>query len=150
MDKTEIIDITKLALENYKDNLDEEIAILKKHGIESYGVPSRRVDTHGRDLRFRLAVPKALDVPFLMTYFSIDPKPANFVHPNGIREISRVSYGTDPSRFAVIEELCDDERLKLTTGRRIEVEFGRKGAHNYEIGRASCRKECRSRWSPYH
>ena len=20
----------------------------------------------------------------------------------------------------------------------------------YEIGRASCRKECRSRWSPYH
>ena len=21
---------------------------------------------------------------------------------------------------------------------------------NYEIGRASCRKECRSRWSPYH
>lgn len=120
----------ELALENYKDNLDEEIAILKKHGIESYGVPSRRVDTHGRDLRFRLAVPKALDVPFLMTYFSIDPKPANFVHPNGIREISRVSYGTDPSRFAVIEELCDDERLKLTTGRGIEVEFGREGAHS--------------------
>ena len=23
-------------------------------------------------------------------------------------------------------------------------------AANYEIGRASCRKECRSRWSPYH
>ena len=21
---------------------------------------------------------------------------------------------------------------------------------DYEIGRASCRKECRSRWSPYH
>ena len=21
---------------------------------------------------------------------------------------------------------------------------------NYEIGRASCREECRSRWSPYH
>ena len=23
-------------------------------------------------------------------------------------------------------------------------------AMHYEIGRASCRKECRSRWSPYH
>lgn len=120
----------ELALENYKSNLNEEIAVLKKHGIKSYNVPSRRVDTHGRDLRFRLAVPEALDVPFLMTYFSIDPKPANFVHPNGIREISRIAYGTDPSRFAVIEELCDDERLKLTTGHGIEVEFEREGAHS--------------------
>lgn len=120
----------ELALENYKSNLNEEVAVLKKHGIKSYSVPSRRVDTHGRDLRFRLAVPEALDVPFLMTYFSIDPKPANFVHPNGIREISRIAYGTDPSRFAVIEELCDDERLKLTTGHGIEVEFERESAHS--------------------
>ena len=39
---------------------------------------------------------EALDVPFLMTYFSVDPKPVNFVHPNGIREVGKVVYGTDP------------------------------------------------------
>lgn len=113
----------ELALENYETDLNREIAILQKHGIKSCKAPSRRVDTHGRDLRFRLAFPEALDVPFLMTYFSVDPKPVNFVHPNGIREVGKVVYGTDPSRFAVIQELCDDKRLELTEGGGIYVEF---------------------------
>ncbi len=113
----------ELALENYETDLNREIAILQKHGIKSCKAPSRRVDTHGRDLRFLLAFPEALDVPFLMTYFSVDPKPVNFVHPNGIREVGKVVYGTDPSRFAVIQELCDDKRLELTEGGGVHVEF---------------------------
>ncbi|MGP1507602.1 MAG: VOC family protein [Sphaerochaeta sp.] len=114
----------ELALENYETKLNSEIAILQRHGIKSCKVPSRRrADTHGRDLRFRLAFPEALDIPFLMTYFSVDPKPVNFVHPNGILEVGKVVYGTDPSRFAVIRELCDDKRLELAEGSGIRVEF---------------------------
>ena len=114
----------ELAFENYETDLNKEISILQKYGIKSCGMPSRRIDTHGRDLRFRIASPAALDVPFLMTYFSVDPKPSDFVHPNGFAEISKVVYGTDPARFTLIQELCDDERLELKAGSGIEVEFG--------------------------
>src|SRR5215203_6796890 len=31
----------------------------------------------------------------------------------------------------------------------IGIPFGNEIVH-YQVGRASCRKECRSRWSPYH
>lgn len=113
-----------LALENYEKDLNREKEFIKKYGIKCSGMPNRRVDTHGRDLRFRLLVPEVLALPFMMTYFSIDPKPANFVHPNGIRTISRIVYGTDPKWFSLIKELCDDERLILSPENGIEVEFG--------------------------
>ena len=60
-------------LKQSKTDLKKEIAILQKYGIKSCGMPSRRIDTHGRDLRFRIASPEALDVAFLMTYFSVEP-----------------------------------------------------------------------------
>lgn len=113
----------ELAFENYETDLNREIAILQKYRIKSCGMPSRRIDTHGRDLRFRIASPAALDVPFLMTYFSVDPKPMDFVHPNGITEIRKVVYGTDLARFPLIKELCDDERLELKEGYGIDVVF---------------------------
>ena len=54
-------------------------------------------------------------------------------------EVSRklLQFGYDVNRLEA------GRRLVLITGHRRE-NFGR------EIGRASCRKECRSRWSPYH
>ncbi|MDO4799147.1 MAG: VOC family protein [Bacillota bacterium] len=113
----------ELALENYKDNLDMERAILKEHGVQSCGMPSRRNDTRGRKLRFRLAVPETPCIPFMMTYFNIDPKPKNFVHPNGIRRVSRVTFRTDARYFDLIRALCDDKHLSLEEGRGIEVEF---------------------------
>lgn len=113
----------ELALENYKDNLDIERAILKKHGVESCGMPNRRNDTHGRKLRFRLAVPSTPRVPFMMTYFSVDPKPKNFVHPNGVRRVGKVTYRTDAQYFDLIRDLCDDEHLLVEEGHGIEVEF---------------------------
>lgn len=30
---------------------------------------------------------KKMQLPFRMTYFNIDPKPVNFIHPNGIKRI---------------------------------------------------------------
>ena len=116
----------ELALESYGSNLAEERAVLRKHGIRSCEAPAHRVNAHGRDLRFRIASPTALDVPFLMTYFSTDPKPKNLVHPNGIEQINRVVYGTNPVRFPLIRELCDDERLELASGGNIEVSFKKR------------------------
>lgn len=112
------------ALENYDDNLTKEQSILQKYGIKVSQMNNRRMDTHGRDLRFKLACPDVLDIPFLMTYFSVDPKPRNFVHPNGIREIKKVIYRTSQNRFPLLKELCDDERLVLSKGNGIDVEFG--------------------------
>ena len=61
-----------------------------------------------------------------MTYFSADPKPKNFVHPNGIEQINRVVYSTTPVRFPLIRELCDDERLELASTGNIEVSFKKR------------------------
>ena len=49
-----------------------------------------------------------------MTYFNIDPKPRNFVHPNGIKKINEVSYYIDNSLISIFKKLCDDKTIKLT------------------------------------
>lgn len=117
----------ELALENYETDLACEKAILEKYGIRCCEMSGRRLDTRGRDLRFQIAYPEALNVPFLMTYFSEDPKPVDFVHPNGVRGIKKVIYRTDPARFAPIRALCDDERLELAAGSGLDVEFDKSG-----------------------
>ena len=49
-----------------------------------------------------------------MTYFNIDPKPRNFIHPNGVKRISDVSYNIDNSLISIFKKLCDDKTIKLT------------------------------------
>ena len=49
-----------------------------------------------------------------MTYFNIDPKPKNFVHPNGVKRINGVSYSIDNSLISIFKKLCDDKSIKLT------------------------------------
>jgi len=114
----------ELALENYAKDLESESAILKKYGYTMFQTPSRRNDTKGRKLRFRVGAPNDLQIPFLMTYFNIDPKPKAFVHPNGVSKISRVTFGTRSELFPLIRELCDDELLNLKEGAGItDIEF---------------------------
>lgn len=57
-----------------------------------------------------------IQIPFFMTYFNIDPKPKNFVHPNGIARIRHVTFSTRKELFPLIRELCDDEILELCEG----------------------------------
>ncbi|MFT3983085.1 MAG: VOC family protein [Lachnospiraceae bacterium] len=113
-----------LALENYKSDLETERVILKKHGYDLFQMNSRRNDTKGRKLRFKVGSPNDLQLPFFMTYFNIDPKPKAFVHPNGIKKISRVAFGTRPELFPLMKELCDDNMLELHAGNGItKIEF---------------------------
>jgi hypothetical protein len=113
-----------LALENYRNELDIERAILKKYGYSCFQVNSRRNDTKGRKLLFKVGYPNDLQIPFYMTYFNIDPKPKDFVHPNGIVRISHISFGIREELFPLMRELCDDGILDLCTGDGIqEIKF---------------------------
>ncbi len=59
-----------------------------------------------------------------MTYFNIDPKPVNFIHPNGAKRIKNISFGTREELMPMIKELCDDPVLTLFTGSGIkDLEF---------------------------
>ncbi|MDR7810987.1 VOC family protein [Lacrimispora sp.] len=113
-----------VALENYKTDLREEKGILEKYKQGYFEMLSRRNDTKGRKLRFTCLFPDEMQLPFLMTYFNIDPKPVNFIHPNGIRRIKNISFGTREELIPIIKELCDDPVLTLFIGRGIkDLEF---------------------------
>lgn len=61
-----------------------------------------------------------------MTYFNIDPKPKNFTHPNGIKKIEHVVYGTDQKLISIIQEICDDDLLTIENGKGVtKVKFKR-------------------------
>jgi hypothetical protein len=113
-----------LGLENYRNDLNIEGAILKKYGYSCFQVNTRRNDTKGRKLRFKVGYPNDLQIPFYMTYFNIDPKPKNFVHPNGAVRINYVSFGVREELFPLMRELCDDEILEICAGNGIqEIKF---------------------------
>lgn len=112
-----------LALETYEPTLEKEIAILQKHRQGYFQMNNRRNDTKGRSLRFKTVCPDEVALPFFMTYFNIDPKPKNFVHPNGVKGITKVTFGTKEKLMPLIRELCDDPMLKLFPGEGIDVEM---------------------------
>jgi len=116
-----------LAFENYEDNLDEAIALLKGAGQKCHVQNNFRNDVHGRKLRFKVGFPHELEIPFFMTYFNIDPKPKDFVHPNGVAAIKSVRFGTKAEYIPLILKLCDDPMLTLYTGAGIGIELDSPG-----------------------
>lgn len=115
-----------VCLENYKKDLKEEKKILKKYNQKYYERKGSRLDTKNRLLEYRVLFPDEFKIPFLMTYFTIDPKPKNFVHKNGIRRIKSISFGTEKKLIPLINELCDDKVLKLFIGEGIkDLEYER-------------------------
>ena len=62
-----------------------------------------------------------------MTYYNIDPKPKNFIHPNGIKGIKSISFGTSEKLLPIIKDICDDNILKLFIGDGVkDLEYERK------------------------
>ena len=115
-----------VCLENYKKDLDEEIKILKNNNQKYFPIKASRTDTKGRKLNFFCIFPDKIKIPFFMTYYNIDPKPKNFIHPNGVKGIKSISFGTSKELIPIINNLCDDKILKLFIGegvRDLEYEY---------------------------
>ena len=102
-----------ICLENYKNDFKKEVEILNEHKEHYFITKSSRLDPSNRLLKWKLLFPKNIHLPFFMTYFNIDPKPENFIHPNGIKRINKVSYSIDNSLIPIFKQLCDDKTIQL-------------------------------------
>lgn len=102
-----------ICLENYNNDFKEEVEILNEYKEDYFITKSSRLDPSNRLLKWKLLFPKNIHLPFFMTYFNIDPKPKNFIHPNGIKRIHKVSYSIDDSLIPTFKKLCDDKTIQL-------------------------------------
>ena len=107
----------EICLENNTSNFRAEKKLLKQLGEKYFVTQSKRIDPMNRILKWKLLFPRQIKIPFLMTPFNMNPKPRNFIHPNKIRRIQQVSYVTEPNIVGIINELCNDDRLQLSTGK---------------------------------
>ena len=114
---------TSLCIEKDPGGLEDEISYLDSVGIKgSYMKNLKRVDTKGRDLRYKCYFTHDYNMPFLMSYFNIDPKPENFVHKNGIKGISKVVYRTGKKNAETLKHLVRDEILEVIEGDDTKIE----------------------------
>lgn len=103
-----------LCIEKDSGDLDEEVRFLAKRGIKGLLLNNlKRIDTKNRELRYRCFFPHGTSFPFLMTYFSIDPKPQNFTHPNGIKGIKKIVFKISPAQAKILKELVQDQTLEI-------------------------------------
>ena len=99
---------------NYSSKKEEKILAKFEEGY--FITNSKRIDASNRVLKWKLLFPNQTKIPFLMTKFSENPKPKNFIHPNKVRKIQRILYGTQPQFIPLLTELCDDDTLQLFEG----------------------------------
>lgn len=113
-----------LEVETYEKTPEAELKKLDGYGEKYTVIKSGRNDTKGRKMKFYCVFPDSVKIPAFMTYFSIDPKPKTDIHPNGIKGVKSVSFGTEERLIPLIKEMCDDERLKLFIGEGVkDLEF---------------------------
>ena len=117
----------EICLETYSNNFKNEIKILNRYDQKYFLTSSKRLDPKNRLLKWKLLFPMEINYPFFMTYFNIDPKPKNFVHPNGISKIKKVVYGLDKKLKNLLEDLCEDDLLFFKEGSgELEVMFDKQ------------------------
>lgn len=105
-----------VCLEGDNQNITAEMSLLKQAGQQFYKINATRHDTHHRVLAYTCAFPEDMRLPFLMSAFSTDPRPKNFIHPNGAKRISHVQLRTAVELMPLISELCDDATLSVAEG----------------------------------
>ena len=110
----------EICLENNTTNFKKEEKILAKFKEGYFITNSKRIDASNRVLKWKLLFPNQIKIPFLMTKFSENPKPKNFIHPNKVRKIQRILYGTQPQFIPLLTELCDDDTLQLFAGEGVK------------------------------
>ena len=110
-----------LCLEGDASELEEGTTLLNGKGLR---LKPKRVDPHGRELRYEVFFPDDVDLPFLMSHFSTEPRPQEFTHPNGIGSIARVAYPLPVHKRDTVLRLSEDDRLELVEpGQTMTVTF---------------------------
>ena len=99
-----------LCLEGDVSELEEGRTLLSGKGLR---LKPKRVDPHGRELCYEVFFPDDVDLPFLMSHFSTNPRPRNFTHPNGIGSIAHVTFPMPERKWNTVLRLSDDDRLEL-------------------------------------
>lgn len=103
-----------LCIEKDSGDLDEEVKFLAKRCIKGLLLNNlKRIDTKNRELRYRCFFPHGTSFPFLMIYFSIDPKPQNFTHPNGVKGIKKIVFKIAPAQAKILKVLVQDQTLEI-------------------------------------
>ncbi|MCD4758384.1 MAG: VOC family protein [Arcobacteraceae bacterium] len=114
-----------VALENDRFDVDIEQNILDKANLKYFKGKSGRTDTKGRKLKFLGIMPDDMEIPFFGAKFNINVRPpANYIHPNGVKKIKSIAFGTKEKFIPIINQLCDDEGMKLFIGNGVkDLEF---------------------------
>ena len=111
-------------------SLEKEISYLRSVGINGeYMKDLKRTDPKSRLLKYKCFFTYDMSMPFLMSYFETDPKPKNYVHPNGIIRVKKVVYQTTKKNADALQKLVDDNSLEIIIGdpsKIISVEFEEK------------------------
>ncbi len=78
---------------------------------------STRKDFHGRKLSWRLAIPEDTQFPFLMSAYSLNPRPEKMIHPNGIKKVRIIKVGKEKLDTVLLDALIEDKKpLELIEG----------------------------------
>ena len=112
--------LLSIMLENYDDNLDKEISIIRSHGLSGVLSNKSRKDINKRKLKFKVLFTNDNYFPDMMTFFSINPKPKNDIHPNDIKGVKSISLGLTKDQQQIFLDICDDKTIKLFEGRGIK------------------------------
>lgn len=106
----------EICLETKAPNLKTAKAQMQQLGQTYFCTRSQRKDPQQRLLQWQLLFPHNMALPFIMTPFNTNPKPQNFVHPNGMRQIKQCTYKNTPAHLQIVKTLCQDPRLLLKEG----------------------------------
>lgn len=106
-------------------DLNREKQILNREKIAYFNIKSVRRDSKNRKLRFNGIFTNDMRIPILGAKVNINVRPPlDYVHPNGVKCIKGVSFGTKKEFIPIIEELCDDKGLRLFVGNGVKnLEF---------------------------
>ncbi len=104
------------SIENDRRDLTEENLLLKEMGYKFSTMPGFRTDINGNKLKWKLSIPFDSSFPFLMSAYSINPRPRRIKHINGAKEVKRLIWGTDKKNIPNINRLLNDNILQLIEG----------------------------------
>lgn len=93
------------SLETTAKNLTAQKQALKLLDIKFSSFRTSRTDIHQRKLRWELLAPADIHFPFLMSAYSVDPRPAKIVHPNGASGVSMLYVGKENLQMQLLEKL---------------------------------------------